>query len=318
MTKFLGCMMVSTLALSAAGCDPGDEGEGEFELEFGDEVEFRPDGGVFLNTSSIGTLKFTALDLDWKELDGLTLTDVLVQEPDASWRRLDHVEINSAEIRGRIGTVPYAGEALVGSRWLLSSYTDGPLEMWISEYMVKTNSTKARYTFLTRDDYDQPIYVCGADSVGDRSAIAAKDLTVDPATGAMTTRKRTMYLGCVAGAVGKAYAHGYDLGQLSNLETATRMIRADYCFDGKPWTSEGTSVQARDVWGLKPFIYPEYATEAVWTIKGVACLSQPRRTIYTQDQVICKGLTFPACPADVSMSTYPDTLFWTKLGSPLL
>jgi hypothetical protein len=44
-------MMAATLVLPA-GCDPGDEGE----LEFAGEVEFRPIGGVWLNTSSLGSL----------------------------------------------------------------------------------------------------------------------------------------------------------------------------------------------------------------------------------------------------------------------
>jgi hypothetical protein len=307
--KILWWMMASTLALHT-GCDPGDEDEDEAA----GEVEFRPIGGVWLNTSSIGPLLFSELDLDGQVLDGLVLTDVLLQRPGDLWLRMDSVEVVSGEIRGKRGETYYQGADLVGSRWLLSPVQGAPLEIWISGYTV-ISSTQTRYTFQTLDSGGAPVHVCDADSQGDHSAIPIKDITVDRETGDITPRARTLYLACVSGAVGKARVWGYDPGSLADFEVAVRMVRADYCYDGASWTVPGTGVQVRDAWDINGFLYPDYANEAVWTTTGVACLKKPRRTLYSASQVKCNGASIPTCSTNVGMTTYANTLFWTKVGA---
>jgi hypothetical protein len=301
-------MMAATLVLPA-GCDPGDEGE----LGFAGEVEFRPIGGVWLNTSSLGSLYFSALDLDGEVLDGLRLTDVLIPQPNDQWLRMDSIYVASGQIRGRRGGTHYTGAALLGSRWLLSPVQGAPVEMWISGY---TGGAEARYTFQTLDGGGAPIHVCDPDGQGDYSAIPIKDITVNGVTGAIASRSKTLYLACVSGAVGKARKWGYSAHWLANFEVAVRMVRADYCFDGASWTVNGTGVQVRDAWDVNDFLHSNYATEAVWTAEGLACLTQPRRTEYSAAQVICDGAAIPTCPTDLSMATYPGALIWTKIGTP--
>ena len=52
----------------------------------------------------------------------------------------------------------------------------------------------------------------------------------------------------------------------------------------------------------------------VWTKTGIACLTQPRALTYSAAQVTCDGQPIPSCPANLGMSTFPDTQFWTKLA----
>ncbi len=306
-------ILASTFVLGA-GCDPDDLGESDEPEEAG-EVEFRPIGGVWLNTSSIGPLLFSQIDLDGQALDGLTLEDVFLPQPNDQWLRLDWVKMAGWQLRGKRNEVEYSGADLLGSRWRLSTAAGDPVEVWISAYQI-ISSNQARYTFQTRTPNGAVAYVCDPDANGDHSAIAIKNLTVDRETGAMVAREHTLYIACLSGAVGKAYKWGYNPDNgVSEFEAAVRMVRADYCFDGASWTVNGTSMQVQDIWGSGPFLYPGNATEAVWTRTGLACLSQPRWTVYTQAQVSCNGAPIPTCPANVSMATYPQTLFWTKLGT---
>lgn len=309
-TPMLCCMMASTLT-PVAGCDP-EEGRG---FTVAGEVEFRPIGGVWLNTSAIGPLVFSQLDLDGQALDGLTLTDVLIPRPDAQWLRLDKVEIVAGRLRGRRGSTFYHDEELLGSRWLLSPSEGSPVEMWISGYTV-ISSAQTRYTFQTLDAGGAVVHVCDPSPQGDYSAIPIKDRTVDPTTGAVAIRARTLYLGCLSGAVGKARAWGYGPEQPADFAAAIRMIRADYCGDGTSWTTEGTSVQVHDAWGINTFAQASEASEAVWTATGLACLTQPRWTAFNAAQVSCDGAPVPSCPEDVDMTTYEGALFWTKVGAP--
>jgi hypothetical protein len=311
----LYCILGSALAFGI-GCDLGEEGDLHEGGEPG-EVEYRPIGGVWLNTSAIGPLLFSQIDLGGQALDGLTLTGVFIPGPGSQWRRLDTIEVVDGKLRGQRGDTVYSGAALVGSRWHLSPAQGEPVEVRISAYSA-TSGAPARYTFKTSGPGGQDVYVCDPDAGGDHSAILIKDLTVDHQTGAMAARAGTMYLACLSGAVGKAFKWGYDPeASISDFEAAVRMVRADYCFDGSSWTTVGTSMQVQDIWGPGPFLFPEHATEAVWTSAGLACLTQPRWTVYTAAQVQCQGQPIPSCPADVDMSTYPDALFWTKLGAPL-
>lgn len=310
MTPMLCCRMGLTLAI-VAGCDPED-GRG---FAAAGEVEFRPIGGVWLNTSAIGSLAFSQLDLDGEALDGLILTDVLIPRPNAQWLRLDKVEIVSGRLRGRRGATFYHDDELLGSRWLLSPIEGSPVEMWISEYTV-ISSAQTRYTFQTLDANGAVVHVCDPTPQGDHSAVPVKDRTVDPATGEAAFRARTLYLACVSGAVGKAYTWGYSPSQPADLTAAIRMVRADYCGDGTSWTTAGTSVQVHDAWGINTFAQASQANEAVWTATGLACLSQPRWTIFNAAQVSCDGAAIPSCPEDVDLTTYAGTLFWTKIGAP--
>ncbi len=91
------------------------------------------------------------------------------------------------------------------------------------------------------------------------------------------------------------------------------MVRADYCYDGMSWTESGTALQLRDRWNINTFVSASAPTEVVWTKTGVACLTQPRALTYSAEQITCNGKAIPSCPANLTMTAYADTQFWTKL-----
>jgi hypothetical protein len=147
--------------------------------------------------------------------------------------------------------------------------------------------------------------------------IPMKDITVDEFTGDMAPRKDTLYLACTSGAVGKAIVWGYRPWErpLPEFEVATRMVRADYCYDGMSWTETGMPIQVKDKYGINTFLYANDPTEIVWTKTKAACVNTPRNPTYGGAQVTCNGVALPTCAANVSMSTYGETLFWTKIDA---
>ena len=309
-TTLLFLTLAWMLALGT-GCDPGEQADGD------DPIEFRTTAGVWLNTSSLGLATLSGIDLTGEVLDGTTLTSVLLQRPGDVWLAVDQLEIASGHLQGRVGETYYTGTDLVGSRWQLSPAEGEPYEIWISGYS-EISATEARYTFQALDAHGDTVHVCAPDASGQHAGYPLADILVDHATGAMTARPNTLYIACISGAIGKAVTWGYSPVSLAldEFTTVVRMIRADYCFDGASWTTAGTGVQIKDKWNIDAFLYSSYMTEAVWTATGVACLSHPRWSEVLVGEVTCNGQPLPTCPGNVSMTTYPQTLLWTKRGSP--
>lgn len=275
-------------------------------------------GGVWLNTSAIGSQPFSEMDLTGALHDGVQVTGVKVKGPNNGWITADKTEVVDGTLRVKVGKAVYAGAALVGARWSVTLVdAQGvavPRELWI-ESVELLSWKEARYTFQTHDDDGKVVYLCDADALGSHSAAVIKDVTIDPFTADMAPRKHTAYFACVSGAVGKAITWGYRPWERSLAEFATsvRVVRADYCFDGMSWTEPGTALQLKDRWNINTFVSAAAPTEAVWTKAGIACLTRPRASIYTAEQVTCDGKPIPSCPANLTMSTHADTQFWTKL-----
>jgi hypothetical protein len=323
----LPLMILSAVTL-AVGCD---------ETEAADdpgEVSLRPGsgtyGGVWLNTSSIGATEFSELDLKGLVHDGVRFTGAKLLRPGNVWLKVTGGEVVDGNLRAKVGKAVYQGADLVGSRWqlnLVDNDGDGdaldddgaeaPVELWITGY-TQISAKESRYVFETHDALGNVAPLCEADSAGLRTVVPIKDITVDPMTGDITTRKDTIYLACTSGAVGKAITWGYRPWErtLAEFEVATRMVRADYCYDGMPWTENGTHLQVRDKWDINTFLRDADPTEVVWTGTGVGCVNQPRNPAYAAPQVTCDGAPLPACPTDISMASYADTMFWTKVDAP--
>ncbi|PCC74872.1 hypothetical protein SAMN02745121_05949 [Nannocystis exedens] len=330
--------LVPFVILSAAfavGCDEMDEFDAVDE-DLG-AVMLRPGsgtaGGVWLNTSSIGATPFSELDLSGQVHKGAQFTGAQLLRPGNVWVNVTSGAVKDGILEAKVGTTIYRGADLVGSRWQLTLFnpdTDGDgdhdandepevdVELRIASFQ-QISAREAHYTFETVDDEGNVVPVCDADTAGRHTMVPIKDVTVNEVTGKMAKRSNTLYLACTSGAIGKAVQWGYKPWerQLDEFEVATRMIRADYCYTGQSFTQNGTHLQVQDRYHINTFLRSEDPNEAVWTTTGVRCLNTPRNATYTAPQVQCGGQTLPTCPADTSMSTYPDALFWTKLDAAI-
>ena len=307
-------MLALSVVMVAFGCDPADSDADGLDAA---AIKLRPggggSGGVYLNTSAIGSHAFSELDLKGGKHDGVILNKVTVRLGNGNPLQLDSVFATDGELRGLRGSTTYTGPQLVSSQWDLTIFdgaTQVPATMWIS---AATQTGGAwRYTFQHIDGSGQPAYLCAPDLDGSSASVPLKDLTVDPVTGDMATRKNTLYLACTSGAVGKAVAWGYHPWELpvAEFEAMVRVVRADYCGDGVSWTVPGTALQLTDVWDINQFADASAQTEAVWGPNGARCVGQRRAS---GDPVSCGGVTLPVCAASASLDSYSDALAWTKL-----
>lgn len=312
-------LAILTLSLTVgAGCDVEvleDGGEASTVKRSGSGGY----GGVWLNTSAIGSQPFSEMDLAGALHDGVQVTGVKVKGANNSWILADKTEVADGTLRIKVGKTVYSGAALVGARWQIDLVNEQgvvvPREIWIAEVHV-ISAKEARYTFQTHDDDGQVTYLCDADTLGSHSAAVIKDVTIDPFTADMAPRKATAYFACTSGAVGKAVTWGYRPWErtLAQFATAVRVVRADYCYDGMSWTENGTALQLKDRWNINTFVSAAPPTEVVWTKTGIACLTQPRASMYTAAMVTCDKQAIPSCPANLTMTTFADTQFWTKLA----
>ncbi len=323
--------LVSLLVLTSGavlGCDPDLGGATPDDATF-----LRPGGGggIWLNTSALGSKEFSEIDLTGQLHAGVKLNSVQIKLPGDQWLLATSTDVVEGQLRAHVGQTTYTGADLIGSQWNISipdyDYEwDDPIDgtkednglrqvvLWISHYSEDAVN-QGRYTFLTLDEFGEPNYVCDSDADGFHAAIPAKDVSVDPQTGDMTARPSTVYLACVSGAVGKAMLWGYKPWErtLAEFEVASRVVRADYCFDGVSWTTTGVHLQVRDNFAVNDFLREEDPTEVVWTAAGLACIGQPRNPMYNAPQVTCNGTPLPTCATEMTLATYPGTMFWTKL-----
>ena len=116
------------------------------------------------------------------------------------------------------------------------------------------------------------------------TAVLYQDLFVHDENGVVKPTSDSLYIGCVAGAVGKVATWGYwpdALPDLGRFEAAVRMVRADYCGDGWSYTHEGTPIGIADQLGVND-PSPELSSldtgffEAVWRTDGADCVNYIR------------------------------------------
>ena len=76
-------------------------------------------------------------------------------------------------------------------------------------------------------------------------------------------------------------------------QACVRMMRADYCGDGKPFTVTGKRIQVIDTIGERQHSARRYgAFEAVWGVNGAICVSRARAPDrFSLEQIL------RACPA---------------------
>lgn len=103
---------------------------------------------------------------------------------------------------------------------------------------------------------------------------------------------------CTSGAIGKCIRHGFKPWTTAPdgrsgwdyHQACTRLIRADYCGDGRAHTREGVRIEILS--RLDPVEEPNsgLAFEAAWTAEGASCLARPRLSGHSAEAIAA------ACP----------------------
>ncbi|MFZ6181678.1 ADYC domain-containing protein [Nannocystis pusilla] len=208
----------------------------------------------------------------------------------------------------------YSGEALLGSQWIIS-FQSGLLEIPMFLLGITDGGGVPHYQFYhPQGDVEMPNCPEGQDGPGHARVLSG--LSVDEDNGEVSEVPGLLYLACDTGATGKAADLGYyDLAKskedLELFETAIRVLRADYCYDGDSHTKPGVELVLEDRWGIHGSSeeHAKNAVEAVWGPSGLLCHGKGRLT----DIDCLSKRKVPDCEKGTSFATYPDGLFITRL-----
>lgn len=141
--------------------------------------------------------------------------------------------------------------------------------------------------------------ICEVGPTGDRNARIYEAVSIDGISGAVVEVPNIYHVACTAGAPGKTSLYGYfPSGAPESFRLANRVLRADYCADGYPFTYPGNSLLIRDnfspgqqgqtlaqaiSWGDQN----DALLEAMWDENGVLCVEDPRVDTLGRKDVIC-------------------------------
>lgn len=125
--------------------------------------------------------------------------------------------------------------------------------------------------------------VCSPDADGKRLAVALAGYT--RADGSFVAEPGKLSIACTSGAQGKCLRFGYRYwtagpngeSLLPQFQACLRMVRADYCGDGRSFTRNGVTIDLYDDAGIQ---FPEKNNsmpfEAGWSPEGAVCVHHPR------------------------------------------
>jgi hypothetical protein len=274
-------------------------------------------GPPVLNTHGLNGLAVAALDTSGVMYDGWRLISVEVLVDRAPRPVYDvYVEDGAAFGIDAYGTT-YDGKDFIGSSWTVELAATG--QTVVMQAVDFKDDEPARYSFIggggSTPNGDKG-FTCPQDpETGEYSVVLFRDLDVDAASGTHFGRERTIYFGCVSGAVGKAALWGYSPWEAGDVghQAATRTVRADYCGDGTSYTLQGTPLQLTDVFHINEFADPYKDTEAMWGPGGAHCIKAPRLGLPLEEIVCGGGTTLPICDSTDELEDWPGTVLWTKI-----
>lgn len=311
-------LSVLTLALAAlAGCDdPADPGAA-------DVIALRTGGGYgctlcTLNSATINDSLVTELNLDGApNASGVRLLNIKNPQTGATFRPDYDVLRDELIARNAQNQIALAGPQLVGK--VLSLETpDGPLSLNITAYDNTVPSWSAtggpttiyRLQWKGADNVWRAICPNTSDPNKDMVTLIygeTYDRVTNDIVGGMG---RWFTIACVAEVAFKMkmmdyHPAGRRKANLEQRQTTMRMISADYCGDGTPYTIDGTTVAWRNRDSSVYAGVAENSLEAKWGPDGALCLDDPRYA--DPGSVHC---SIPSCGGD---ATFTAGLEWRTM-----
>lgn len=312
------------LALGPTGCDPADLAD--------DEVAFRGGGGgssgITFNTSN--WVSASARDVYEFDRTGAWRTNafgfeaklkrVIFQDPQLGQISTDPASAPNPAVP-RVEVAPasnlsltvfppgqsaksYAGAQLVGLQLLFSVRYAGSnsydVKLRVDGYHLDPKGGHL-FDFSKLNPNNNALigHLCETSTIGDRDARVYGNISVDAITGAVVEPANIFHIACTASAPGKSSTYGYlPTGAAATFRLVNRVMRADYCADGYPYTYPGQSLILRDNFsagqqGQTLAQAQAYASnnaavlEAMWDENGVLCVDTPRVDSVERSDIIC-------------------------------
>ena len=197
----------------------------------------------------------------------------------------------------------FTGDALIGAVLTITDSQGRPLRVRIDgaeRDPQDPNGARWLYHLMAYDSTSGSWRnFCEAGPDGLRLGFPVGGTTKDDGSFSLSSEQLTFT--CTSGAVAKCIRMGYspwattDQGQplLDHFRACMRMVRADYCGDGRPRSRDGTLINIYDRLDIQvPDPEPSLTFEAAWGPNGAVCVRKTRiRGIWNLDDLRA------SCPA---------------------
>lgn len=312
-------VMMAAAAVAAAGCDEAAfDGFEDVSTDAAIGHRALADNGIALNGAVANGARFNGARFNGTWFNGARLISGRLVGGPISKKLVDWSLVPDTSLlqaTGADGKV-FVGEELIGARlrWMVVDEVGGTFELdmriagvtqsqeWADVYFTKIEARVGLGAWTS---------VC-MDGVGEPTEAIVIPGYFDEETASWYPGEHgELTFACRGTAAGKCVEWGYRVWAsqggapvADHYRACTRMVRADYCGNNVPHTTEGTPIDVSD--GLQPAIMtPEtdWAVEAKWGPDGAVCLNQPRKLAYSRAAVVaeCQSAgagVLPACEDD--------------------
>lgn len=261
--------------------------------------------------------------MNGRALQGVSLTSGAVSRVTKDCVEVTDLHLEGSTLVGTLDGQTMRGRDFIGTTVVQVDQNGTSVFAVISDIKTDSNDGTGEtllYSLQSQNPIDGQITdVCAPDAEGNHFAIPVSG-TWD-ASGAHMSSHSQFTFGCTSAAIGKCVRLGYrpwsSVGGVSLAgyhQACTRMVRFDYCGDGKTHTVDGTEIDVydllklntRDVGLLDPF-------DAAWSEEGAYCIERQRWTrLSTVD-----GLTFQALLPTGCLQRFEPTLVESSPVDPL-
>jgi hypothetical protein len=249
----------------------------------------RADALTASNGHSLNGHSLNGHSLNGHSLNGHSLNGVSLSGVSLNGANLDSISLVGSQLVGMSHNhKPVAGKALAGASFtgVLSDGSALPLQIDDVSTGTGANSDIWFYDVSYQAD-DGSFPLCGTDADGEPIAAIALAGTWDYSEGTRSggswaASSTSFTFGCRFNALAKCVELGYKPWSSyqgtplrSYHQACTRLIRADYCGNGRSWTLDGRLINLYDALGLQTDT-DRWTFEAEWTDSGARCMSGMR------------------------------------------
>jgi hypothetical protein len=301
------------LAFTGLACGDGDGPPGE---DIGsDEQSLIYANGISVNGISVNGISVNGISVNGISVNGVAITGVTLSATKFTGKNSSGQTITGAQFVGSKFVATKADGTTINLR--VDSATVGTganTDVWMYDMSMEVSAGRWSPMCGLEANGVTPILAVPVNGVWDyRSGVTGG--------GAWTASSTTFTFACRNAAAAKCVEMGYKpwktlptgTGSLLNHHlSCVRLIRADYCGDGKSWTENGKLVNIYDKYGLQTDA-ASWPAEAEWTQNGARCITPTTDTRARQ-----RVAQIPSCFPTKFSITCGSTANFTSAGTLLI
>jgi hypothetical protein len=262
-------------------------------------------GGEAVEETSQEVISANGISLNGISLNGISLNGISLNGISLNGISLNGISLNGTSISGVSTTAaPLTGSSMVGSTWNATATNGTAVKLRVDGAAQGTSPNADlwfyKVSYQTSGGWSP---LCGLDSASQPiQAVTTAGVWTSSSTdlakyGASTTQ---FTFACRGKTIAKCVELGYKTykGYSTQLATCVRLLRGDYCGNGKAYTVDGTTLNLYDNVGVQGDGLGWFA-EAEWTPAGARCVNSTNNARFqlavSKDPTCVKSIETASC-----------------------